>query len=64
LERSALEALLAMADGPDALRPTEEGVVRRRKKEDTAPREHVYLSQTVPPEDPVVREIERRRSGK
>lgn len=34
-----------------------------RRREETAIRSHVFLHQTVPPSDPVVRESERRRSG-
>lgn len=37
--------------------------VMRRKREETQSRRHVFLRQTVPPSDPVVREMERRRSG-
>lgn len=40
-----------------------EAVVKPRRREDTAPRQHVFLRQTVPPNDPVVREVERWRSG-
>lgn len=38
-------------------------VVVRREREVTAIRSHAFLLQTLPPSDPVVREIERRRSG-
>lgn len=38
-------------------------IVVRRQREDTALRNHAYLLQTLPPNDPLVREIERRRSG-
>ncbi|MEM7159743.1 MAG: hypothetical protein AAF799_43280 [Myxococcota bacterium] len=41
-----------------------DGVMQPRVREETAPREHVFLHQTVPPVDPVVREVERRRSGR
>lgn len=41
-----------------------DAVIRSRTREDTAPRRHVFLRQTVPPSDPVVREVERRRSGR
>lgn len=34
-----------------------------RRREETAIRHHVFLHQTMPPSDPVVRESERRRSG-
>lgn len=37
--------------------------VRRREREITQVRHHAFLRQTVPPHDPLVREIERRRSG-
>ena len=43
---------------------TLDGVVTPRQRDNTAPRKHAYLPQTVPPVDPVVREVERRRSGK
>ena len=41
-----------------------DGVMQPRVREETAPREHVFLHQTVPPVSPVVREVERRRSGR
>lgn len=41
----------------------EDRPVRRREREVTAIRSHAFLLQTVPPNDPVVRETERRRSG-
>lgn len=41
----------------------EDGVAMQRKREETQARSHVFLRQTVPPKDPVVREVERRRSG-
>lgn len=34
-----------------------------RRREETAIRNHVFLHQTMPPSDPLVRESERRRSG-
>ncbi|MCH9684173.1 MAG: hypothetical protein K0V04_22260 [Deltaproteobacteria bacterium] len=37
--------------------------VVRRSREETAPRQHAFLRQTLPPEDPHVRESERLRSG-
>lgn len=37
--------------------------VQRREREITQVRHHAFLRQTVPPHDPLVREIERRRSG-
>ena len=55
------------SDGQPVLEPDDETpsrVMRPRVREDTAPRRHAYLPQTVPPVDPVVREIERRRSGR
>jgi len=63
VENTGLEALLTMAEGVAVARPTEDGVVRRRERNETEPCEHAYLGQTVPPRDPVVRAIERRRSG-
>ncbi|MEX1365889.1 MAG: hypothetical protein AB1Z98_22365 [Nannocystaceae bacterium] len=41
-----------------------DSVARPRVREQTAPRRHVFLPQTVPPLDPLVREVERRRSGR
>lgn len=51
-------------EGPDEEVVTLDGVVRPRERENTEPREHAYLRQTVPPLDPMVREVEQRRSGK
>lgn len=62
LYRSAVEALMA-TQGSDLRETADEDTVRRRQREETEPRAHAYLSQTVPPDDPVVRAIERRRSG-
>lgn len=62
LYRSALEALLAIET--TSFRETvDDGRIRRRKHEETEPREHAFLLQTVPPIDPLVKAIERRRSG-
>lgn len=41
----------------------EDTAVAPRRREETASRRHAFLSQTMPPNDPLVREIERRRSG-
>ncbi|MCX4247265.1 hypothetical protein [Paraliomyxa miuraensis] len=35
----------------------------RREREETQVRHHAFLHQTLPPNDPLVREIERYRSG-
>lgn len=52
---------------PDIAQPDMEetdSVARPGVREQTAPRRHVFLPQTVPPLDPIVREVERRRSGR
>jgi hypothetical protein len=38
-------------------------VVAKRRREDTAVRNHAFLDQTMPPSNPLVLESERRRSG-
>jgi hypothetical protein len=50
-------------DRPAHAEETGENVVTRRKREETQSRHHAFLRQTVPPSDPIVREMERRRSG-
>ncbi|MEM9461278.1 MAG: hypothetical protein AAGF11_44350 [Myxococcota bacterium] len=60
--RSALETLLA-AESTTVRETADEQSVRKRQHEETEPREHVFLLQTVPPVDPTVAAIERRRSG-
>lgn len=54
---------LAQRERPLPDEPREDNAVAPRKREETAARRHVFLSQTMPPNDPLVREIERRRSG-
>jgi hypothetical protein len=54
---------LAQRERSMAAEPREGSAVAPRKREETAARRHVFLSQTIPPNDPLVREIERRRSG-
>ena len=62
LSRSALEALL-VSERTGVRETCDEGMVIRRQREETAPCEHAFLSQTLPPVDPTVQAIERRRSG-
>ncbi len=64
-DTSVTELLLRRAKQPARERDgeAEASAVVPRKREETASRRHVFLHQTVPPSDPLVREIERRRSG-
>jgi hypothetical protein len=68
LEESSTSLELPLSRKPRKAAPADEAAagdsIQRRKREETAARCHAFLRQTVPPSDPVVREIERRRSGR
>jgi hypothetical protein len=60
---NGVEPALPRKDRPAHGQESGDNVVTRRKREETQSRRHAFLRQTVPPSDPIVREMERRRSG-
>ena len=63
MEYQVFGGLKLRKSAPEVVDDASDAVVQPRKRDETAPRRHVFLRQTMPPSDPVVREVERRRSG-
>ncbi|MCA9655135.1 MAG: hypothetical protein H6712_30250 [Myxococcales bacterium] len=63
MEYQVFGGLKLRKSAPELADDAADAVVQPRRRDDTAPRRHVFLRQTMPPSDPVVLEVERRRSG-